>query len=335
MGAIRSSHLTAIFLAAAALGGDSWLVGAASAQSYPSRSVKLVVSSAAGGPSDIAARAIADKLSLSLKHPFVVENRPGAGGNIGTEVVASAAPDGYTLGMVLDTTLTANPSLYGKLPFNPDKDIRPISIVTTAGNMLVVHPSVPVNSVAEFVAFAKASAARKEPIAYASAGGIGSPGHLVMEYFRLHAGFEAVHVPYRSNPAMVVDLVAGQVKVGFVVSAGTMDHVRAGRLKALGVARETRSPLVPSVPTIAESGYPGFRVENYFIMVAPAGIPDPIAAFLEREVLAALKHPDVIERLRAMDTTPAGIIGPEIRVRLKADREAWAKVVAAAGMHLD
>ena len=184
----------------------------------------------AGGPLDIVARAIADKLSISLKQPIVIENRPGAGGNIGTEVVARAAPDGYTLGMVLGTTLTVNPSLYKKLPFDPDKDFRPLSIVTTTGNMLVVHPSVPVNSVAEFVAYAKAAAARKEPITYAS-GGNGTPGHLAMEYFRLHAGFEAIHVPYRGNAPMVIDLVAGQVKVGFVASAGMMDHVQAGRLK--------------------------------------------------------------------------------------------------------
>jgi tripartite-type tricarboxylate transporter receptor subunit TctC len=264
----------------------------------------------------------------------VIENRPGIGGNIGADVIAKAAPDGYTLGLVLNTTLTVNPSLYKKLPFDPDKDFRPISIVTTSGNMLVVHPSIPVNSVAEFVAFAKA-AARKEPIAYASAGGLGSPGHLVMEYFRLRAGFEAIHVPYRSNPAMVIDLVAGQVKVGFVTSSGMMDHVQAGRLKGLGVARASRSPLAPDVPTIAESGYPGFRVENYNVILAPAGIPEPIAALLEREVLAALKHPDVIERLRLMDTTPARTIGPEASARIKADRAEWAKVVAAASMRLE
>ena len=246
-----------------ALGCGLWSAGAAAAQPYPNRLIKLVVPFAAGGPIDIIARAIADKLSVSLKQPFVIENRPGAGGNIGTEVVARAAPDGYTLGMVLGTTLTVNPSLYKKLPFDPDKDFRPISIVTTTGKMLVVHPSVPVNSVAEFVAFAKAAAARKEPITYAS-GGIGTPGHLVMENFRLHAGFEAIHVPYRGNAPMVVDLVAGQVKVGFVTSAGMMDHVQAGRLKGLGVSRASRSPLAPDVPTIAESGYPGFRVENYY-----------------------------------------------------------------------
>jgi tripartite-type tricarboxylate transporter receptor subunit TctC len=335
MSAKRSSLFAGILVAGAALGCGAWSASVAAEQPYPNRLIKLVVPNDAGGPGDIIARAVADKLSVSLKRSFVIENRPGAGGNIGADVVAKATPDGYTLGQVLNTTLTVNPSLYRKLPFDPDKDFRPISIVATSSNMLVVHPSVPVNSVAEFVAFAKAAAARKEPITYASAGGIGSPGHLVMEYFRLHAGFEAIHVPYRGNPAMVVDLVAGQVKVGFVTSSGMMDHVLAGRLKALGVARASRSPLAPDVPPIAELGYPGFNVENYHVMLAPARLPEPIAALLEREVLAALKLPDIVERLRVMDTTPVGIIGAEVRARLKADREAWAKVVAAAGMRLD
>jgi tripartite-type tricarboxylate transporter receptor subunit TctC len=309
-------------------------IGSAAAQSYPNRLIKLVVPFPAGGPLDITARAIADKMSGSLKQPFMIENRPGAGGNIGTELVAKAAPDGYTLGMVLGTTLTVNPSLYSKLPFDPDKDFRQIAIVTTFGNMLVVHPSVAVNSVAEFVAFAKVAAARKEPITYAS-GGIGTPGHLVMENFRLHAGFEAIHVPYRGNAPMVVDLVAGQVKAGFVTVEGMTDHVQAGRLRALGVSRASRSLLAPDVPTVAESGYPGFRVENYYVLLAPAGLPDQIATLLEREVQAALKHPDIIARFRATDTTPAGIIGPEVLARIKTDRAAWAKVVAAANMRLD
>ena len=242
-------------------------IGSAAAQSYPNRLIKLVVPFPAGGPLDITARAIADKMSGSLKQPFMIENRPGAGGNIGTEVIARAAPDGYTLGMVLGTTLTVNPSLYKKLPFDPDKDFRPISIVTTFGNMLVVHPSVPVNSVAEFVAFAKAAAARKEPITYAS-GGIGTPGHLVMENFRLHAGFEAIHVPYRGNAPMVVDLVAGQVKAGFVTIEGMMDHVQAGRLRALGVSRASRSLLAPDVPTVAEFRLSRFQGRE---LLRPAG----------------------------------------------------------------
>lgn len=330
----RSSHFVGLLFASMALGYGPGPLGAAAQQPYPNRLIKVIYSEVAGGPTDIVTRAIADKMSISLKQPIVVENRPGAGGNIGTEAIARATSDGYTLGMVLGTTLTVNPSIYKKLPFDPDKDFRPLSIVSTSGNMLVVHPSVPINSVAEFVAYAKAAAARKEPIAYAS-GGIGTPGHLVMENFRVRADFEAIHVPYRGNAPMVIDLVAGQVKIGFVTSAGMMDHVQAGRLKALSVARASRSPLAPEVPTIAESGYPGFRVENYSVMLAPAGIPESIAALLEREVQAALKHPDIIERLRAMDTTPVGMIGPEVQARLKADQEAWAKVVATANMRLD
>ena len=151
----------------------------------------------------------------------------------------------------------------------------------------------------------------------------------------MHAGFEAIHVPYRGNAPMVVDLVAGQVKVGFVTSSGMMDHVQAGRLKGLGVSRASRSPLAPDVPTIAESGYPGFKVENYNVMLAPTGIPDPIATVLEREVGAVLKHPDVIERLRLMDTTPGRYHRRRVSARIKADRTEWAKVVAAANMRLD
>src|SRR5262245_25245202 len=334
MNANGSSQFARVFLAVAALGCGPCSVEAAAEQLYPNRLVRLVVPFGAGGPSDIIARAIGNKLSASLKQPFVIENRTGAGGNVGTEVLVKAAPDGHTLGLVLNTVLTVNPSLYNKLPFDPDKDFRPISIVSESGMMLVVHPSVPVNSVREFVAYAKAAAARKEPLIYAS-GGNGTPGNLTMENFRLHAGFEAIHVPYRSNAPMVVDLVAGQVKVGFVTSSGMMDHVLAGRLKGLGVSRATRSPLAPDVPTIDEAGYPGFRAENFNVLLAPAGIPEPIAALLEREVQAALKLPDIIERLRVMDTTVAGIVGAEAWARIRADREAWRKVVAAAGMRLD
>jgi len=200
---------------------------AAQAQTYPSRPVKVIVPFSAGGPLDVVARAVSDKLSASLKQPFVIENRVGAGGNLGTEVVAKATPDGHTLLMVLATTLTANPSLYKKLPFDPGKDLRPISIMTNSSQMVTVHPSVPVSTLAEFVAFAK-----KEPLTYAHAGP-GSGGHLAMEYFRTVAGFETVQVPYRGNAPLVIDLVAGQVKAGFVATAGVIGHVREGRLKGL------------------------------------------------------------------------------------------------------
>jgi tripartite-type tricarboxylate transporter receptor subunit TctC len=156
-----------------------------------------------------------------------------------------------------------------------------------------------------------------------------------MENFRLRAGFEAIHVPYRGNAPMMVDLVAGQVKAAFVTSAGMMDHVQAGRLKALGVSQIARSPLASDVPTIAESGYPGFRIENYSVMLAPSGIPEPIALLLERELVAALRFPDVIDRLRAIDATPAGITGADVAARLQADRVEWAKIVVAANMRIE
>ncbi len=200
--------------------------------------------------------------------------------------------------------------------------------------MLIVHPSVPVRSVTEFVAFAKSAAARKEPIAYASAGN-GTASHLAMEYFRLHAGFEAIHVPYRSVAPMVVDLLAGQVKVAFVGTSVIVEHVQAGRLSGLGVSHVSRAPLVPDVPTIAESGYVGFKIETFYILLAPARIPEPIARILEREVQAALKLPDMAERFRLMDTVPVGLIGPEVRERIKVDREVWSKVLAAANLRLD
>jgi tripartite-type tricarboxylate transporter receptor subunit TctC len=312
-----------------------WSAEAAAQSPYPNRMIRFVVPATAGGPLDISARAITEKLSINLKQSFVIDNRPGAGGNLGAEALAKAAPDGHTLGMVLGTTLTVNPNLYKKLPFDAETSFRPIAIVTKGGNMLVVHPSLPVTSVAEFVAFAKAAAARKEPISYASAGGPGSPGHLVMENFRLRAGFEAIHVPYRGNPQMVTDLLAGQVKAAFVTSSGMMDHVQAGRLRPLAVSHAERSPLAPDVPTIAESGYPGFQVENYNVMLAPAGIPQPIATLLERELVAALKLPDVVERLRVMDTAPAGIVGTALNARLRADRADWARVTAAANLQID
>ena len=307
--------------------------GAAAEQSYPNRPIKLVVPYDAGGPTDVIARTIADKLSASLKQPFVIENRPGAGGNIGTEAIAKAAPDGHTLGLVVGTTLTVNPSVYRKLSFEPDTDLRSISIVTTTGLMLAVNASVPVNSVPELVAFAKSATARKEPVAYGFAGN-GTPSHLAMESFRLRTGFDVNPVPYRSVAPMVVDLVAGQVKLGFVATTN-IEHVQAGRLRALAVARSNRSPLVPDIPTIAESGYPGFSVDTYLVLIAPAGVSEAVVAMLEREVQAALKLADLVERFRRMDTSTVGAVGPEVGARLKADREAWAKVVAATNMRLE
>src|SRR5690242_3237971 len=321
-------------LALATLACGTWLTDRATAQGYPNRPIKLVVPLVPGSPGDIVARLVADKLSIALKQPLVVENRPGAAGNTGTEFIARSAPDGYTLGMVLGSTLTVNPSVYRKMPFDPDRDLRLIAVLATSGQLLTVHPSVPVNSVKEFVAFAQAATAAKQPITYGS-GGVGIPGHLAMESFRVRAGFDAVHVPYRGNTPVVVDLLAGQIKFAFISSAGLADHLRAGRLKGLAVSYGTRSPLTPDVPTIAESGYPGFTVETDNVLLAPAGLPDAIAALIEREATAALRLPDVIERLRIMDMNPGSTVGDALVSRVKANRAQWAKVVATAHMHIE
>jgi tripartite-type tricarboxylate transporter receptor subunit TctC len=317
------------FLMATLAAGCALVATAADAQSYPQRPVKIIVDRPAGNPHDLLARAVADKLSSSLKQSFVVENRPGAGGNLAAEFVARSAADGYTLLVALDTTLTVNPALYQGLSFNPQSDLRPLSILATSSTMLVVHPSIPVNSVAEFVAYARAN-----PVSYAH-GGNGSPGHLVMEYFRQRADFPAHPVPYRGNAQLVVDLVAGQIKVGFVGTAGVLEHVRAGRLKGLAISAAARTPTAPDVPTVAEVGYPDFKIEIYFPILSPAGIPEPVAALLEREVRKALASPDLQERFRVQNMNIVATNGAEATARITADARLWADVVKSTGMRID
>ena len=305
------------------------LSSAAVAETYPSRPIKIVVPFPAGGPLDVVARGIADKLTASLKQTIIIENKPGAAGNLGTDAVAKVAPDGYTLLVVLSTTLTVNPALYRKLPFDPDKDLRLLSLLTRSSQLLVVHPSLPTHSVAEFVAYAK-----KGLVSYAHAGP-GSPGNLLMEMFSLQAGFKAIPVPYRGNAQLVIDLVGGQIKAGFVGSGGLFQHVRDGKLRALAISTPERSPLLPQVPTIAEAGYPNVKFDGYFVLAAPAGLPDPIAALLEQEVHQALQAPDLQEKLRAVDITPVGSNGAEATARLKQETEVLSQVVKASGMRVD
>jgi tripartite-type tricarboxylate transporter receptor subunit TctC len=300
------------------------------AQSYPIGPVKMIVPFPAGGPLDFVARALADKLSANLKQPFVIDNRPGAAGHLGTEAVAKATPDGQTLLVVLDTPLTASPALYKKLPFDPVRDFTPVSALAGFSMMLVVHPSIPANTLSEFVVFAKNR--KDQPLVYGSGGASGSPGHLTMEYFRLRAGFEAVHVPYRGNLQVVTDLVGGQVQAGFLAAPGVLSHVREGRLRALAVSSAQRSNAAADVPTMTEAGYPGFTVGFFFVMLAPAGTSESVRAMLEREVQAALKSPDFQVRLRAQDLEALGTTGSEAMARLKATAAVWADVVKAANM---
>jgi tripartite-type tricarboxylate transporter receptor subunit TctC len=319
-----------LFLSGAA--GASLGLGTPSAalsQSSSQRPVKIVVSLLPGTSPDLIARTLADKLSATMKRTFVVENRPGAAGNLGAEAVARSAPDGQTLLMALGTTFTVNPSLYKKPPFDPHSDFRYLAIVAKSVSMLVVHSSVPVDSVAEFVAFA-----RKQPISYPH-GGPGTPGHLCMEYFRLLAGFQAIPVPYRGNTQLAMDLATGQIKFGFVGSSGVTPHVRAGRLKGLAVSTRTRWPFTPELPTIAESGYPDFEFETYYVLAAPAGLPDSLAEPLEREVRQTLASPEFQEKLRVQDNLIEWTGGADAKARIEVDARLWAKIVRATGMQVD
>jgi tripartite-type tricarboxylate transporter receptor subunit TctC len=321
---------TIIFVAAfTGVIGLGWPV-ATLAQNYPASVVKIVVPFPGGGPLDFTARLLADKLAARLKQPFIVENRPGASGNLGTEAVARAAPDGHTLLFVLDTPLTVHPSLYKKLPFHPERDLTPISIVASFSQMLVIHPSVAASSVAEFVALAK-----QRPITYGSGGGKGDPGHLTMEYFRLQAGFEATHVPYKGNAQVVTDLVSGQVQAGFVATPGVLQHAKEGRLRGLAVSSAQRTPGAPEIPTIAESGYPSFEVGFYQAMFAPAGVRDSIVTVLEREVQEAMKSPDVQARLRAQELNPIGSTAAEAKAQLQGIAQRWREVITAAHIQID
>jgi tripartite-type tricarboxylate transporter receptor subunit TctC len=317
--------------AAVALLAVAATAAGACAQGYPSRPVKIIVPFPAGGPLDPLGRAMSDKLAASLKQPFVVENRVGAGGNTGSDVAAKSAPDGHTLLLVLSSTLTVNPALYQRMPFDPEKDLRLITIATSSSQLLVVHPSLPVHSVKEFVAHASS-----EPIAYAHAGP-GSPGHLMMEFFRMYAGFKAQPVPYRGNALLVTDLVAGQIKAGFVGSGGLFQHIRDGRIRALAISSATaaRSPLLPDVPSIAESGYPDVKYGAYFVLAAPVGVPDSIAEVIEREARAALRTADIKEKLRAIDIEVQATTSAEAKAILKAEAETMARVVKATGMRID
>ena len=299
--------------------------GPALAQSYPNRTVAVVVPFPAGGPLDFTARLLAEKLSATFKQPFILENRAGVAGNIGTEAVAKAAPDGHTLLMVLDTPLTAHPALYPKLPFDPEGDFAPISIVASFSQMLVVHPSVPVDSLADFVRFAK-----ENRVTHGSGGAKGNPGYLTLEALRMRAGFEVVHVSYKGNPQVVADLVGGHVQAGFLATPSVVGLVREGKLKALAVSSPTRSPGAPDVPTVAEAGYPGFDVAFSLVMLAPAKTPASVRAVLENEVLQAIKSIDVQARLRTQELEPIGSSGAEAETWLKVSASKWKIVIQTA-----
>lgn len=301
----------------------------ADAQGYPVKPIRFVVSVFPGSPIDVLARLLGPKLSDGLGQPVVVENRGGAGGTIGMAQLAKMPPDGYSIGM-MPMPVTAAPSIY-PLQYDTLRDFVPVVQLVWQYNILVVNPSLPANSVAELVALVKAN---PDKYLYAS-GGNGTPAHLSGEFFKMFAGINMVHVPYKTLVPALTDVIAGRVPIIFGASAPTMPHVKSGRLRALAVTGPARMAPLPDVPTIAESGFAGFQVGDWQGVVAPAGTPTEIVARLNAEFRKILDLPDIRERLRATAMEPVGGTPEQFGELIRSEIEKWARVVKEAGIKAD
>lgn len=294
---------------------------------YPDKSIRLVVPWPPGGGTDVFARLIGQQMSEDWKTPVVVDNRPGAAGNIGAEVVAKAPADGYTI-MLATITIATSPAMYKSLSFDPLRDFAPITLVAGVPHVLVVNPSLPVKNVRELIALAK-----REPgkLNYASAG-VGSPFHLAAELFKLLSGTNIVHVPYQGGGPAVTALLGNQVQLTFANMVAVLPQVRAGKLRALGVTSAQRSPGAPDIPTIAESGLPGYDFSSWFGFFAPAGTPREIVARLNREIVATLKRDAISQKLTAQGADIVGSSAEEFSRYVAAETEKWGKVIRQAGI---
>jgi tripartite-type tricarboxylate transporter receptor subunit TctC len=297
---------------------------------YPSKPVRFIVPSAAGGGTDIIARAVAQKLSEAFGQQFVVDNRPGAGQMIGIELVAKSPADGYTI-LMAASTLAINPIMYKKVSYDPLRDFAPITQAASLPNVLVVHPSLPVKSVAELIAYAKQRPGR---LNFASAG-IGTSPQMSVELLKSMAGIDMVHIPYKGTSPGVVDLLAGQVSVMTPNVLTALPHIKSGRLRALAVTSAKRSEALPDVPTIAESGLAGYDSTQWYGVLAPAGTPRGIVARLHDEIVRALREPDVRQRLAADGAEPVGSSPEEFAAFIKSEIDKWAKVASAAGIRAE
>ena len=297
---------------------------------YPAKPIRMIVPYVPGGPTDILGRSVAQAIGDALGQTVVIDNRPGAAGNVGTLAAARAAPDGYTLNMVAISFAVA-PSLDPKIGFDPLRDFAPISLVATVNNMLVVHPSLPVKTVKELIVLARA---RPGQLTYAS-GGNGGAQHLAGELFASQAGVKMLHIPYKGSAPGVTALLGGEVIIGFTDTLITLPLVKSGKLRALAVTGPSRSPLVPDVPTMAEAGLPKYAVNVWFGLLAPAGTPAEIVARLGAEVGRHVRSPEMRERLTALGAEPVGNTPEQFSVFLKAEIARWAEVVRTARIRAD
>ena len=302
---------------------------AAVAQDFPTRPIRIVIPFAAGGVSDIVARAVAEPMSKALGQPIVIENKGGAGGTIAAMELSRAAPDGYTLMLGTAGNLAMAPSLYRSPGYDPQRDLSPVAGVARGQFVLVVNPKVPAASVRELIDLART---KPGALAYASSG-TGAPPHLAGEMFKSLARIDIVHVPYKGSAPMMTDLIGGQTQLAFDSVATAMPHVRAGRLKALATTGTARAPATPELPTMVEAGIADYDLTSFYAVVAPAGTPPAIVSRLAAEIVRAANSAEVRERLTAAGLEPAALESGELGALMQRERARYAKLIAAAGIH--
>ena len=301
------------------------------AQSYPVKPVRVINPFAPGGGLDLALRPVLQKMSENLKQSFVVESRPGAAGSIGTDMVAKSPPDGYTLIGATTGTITINPSTYAKLPYDPMRDLAPITSVGSASFVLVTHPSLAVRDIRELVALAK----RRPGELTLGSPGYGGINHVAGEYFSQLTGVHFTHIPFKGSAPMLTDIIGGHVMLAFDSTQATLPHIKAGKLKARGIAAEKRSPIAPDIPTVLEAGGPAMVVSSWYGLLAPAGTPRDIVMKLHAEAVKALAAPDLLERFQAAGLEPMGSTPDQFAAAIREDFARWAKVVRAASIRAD
>ena len=325
MKTLYRAFLGALFFSIAAVNGFAF------AQAYPNKPIKYVVPYPPGGPLDTVARLLGQKISERIGQPIIIDNKPGAGGNIGADSVAKSPPDGYTILMGAVATHAINPTLYSKIPYDPIKDFAPITLIGITPNVLVVHPSVPVKTVSELTALAKSQPGR---LTFAS-GSNGSAGHLAGELYKSMTGTDLLHIPYKGGAPAVTDLLAGQVNLMFDNLANSLPYIKSGKLRAIAVTTQKRSIYAPELPTIAESGLPGFDVSTWFGVFAPANTPKEVVTRLHDEFVYALSLPDVKEKLAGLGVEPVGNTPEAFAAYIKTEAAKYADLIRKSGARVD
>ncbi|MBU6271668.1 MAG: tripartite tricarboxylate transporter substrate binding protein [Betaproteobacteria bacterium] len=307
------------------------LPGLTAAQAFPAKPVRLICPFPPGGAVDIASRAVAAEMSKTLGQPVTVENKPGAGGNIGGAEAARSAPDGYTLFMTTSGISAINPALYRKMPFDPNKDLTPVSALVSLSNVLVVHPSVKASSMAELLALVRANPGK---LTYASSGS-GTSIHMSAEMFKHLTGTDIVHVPYKGSAPALTDLLGGQVQMMFDNIPSALPHIKAGKLRALATTGARRDPALPDLPTVAEAGVTGYEAGVWFGLAVPAGTPADVVARLNAEAVKATRSPDFVRRMSELGYLILGTSAEQMASMQRAEQARWAPVVKASGATAD